>query len=152
MAAIGRMSRRALLRSLAAIGLWPGSWAGAHAQTAPKEAALQIRYGWDPDAMAPTEATLYVAPDGDDTADGSLTRPLRSLQRGVDLLAKLPEGSLSIRRGIYREAVDLDALQAQPGARYRLHRHGAERVQITAADVLTGWQPCPPRRGGGHGL
>jgi hypothetical protein len=104
---------------------------------------LQIRYGWDPDVLGPTEATLYVAPDGDDAADGSLTRPLRSVQRGVDLLAKLPQGSLSIRGGIYREAVDLDALKAQPGAHYRLHRHGAERVQITAADVLTGWQACP---------
>ena len=130
-------SRRTVLGGLAAVGLAP--W-GAGAARA--DSGLDIRYGWDPDASAPTEATFYVAPDGDDAADGSLTRPVRTVQRGVDLLAGQPEGSLSIRQGIYREAVSLDGLRATSDVGYRIHRHGQERVQITAADVLGGWQPC----------
>ncbi len=132
------LSRRTLLGSLTAAALWPF-------RPRPVQAveALAIRYGWNPDIAAPTDASLYVAPDGDDTADGSLARPLRTLQRGVDRLAALPGGSLSVRGGIYRDMISLDALQGRPAAPYRIHRHGQERVQISAADVLTGWQPCP---------
>ena len=132
------LSRRTLLGSLTAVGLWPFRPRLAQAGT-----GLTFSYGWDPDVAAPTEASLYVAPDGDDTADGSLARPLRTLRRAVDLLATLPGGSLSIRGGIYREMITLDALQGQPDTPYLIHRHGQERVQITAAEVLTGWEPCP---------
>lgn len=130
-------SRRTVLGGLAAIGLAP--WTAGSAKAA---SGLDIRYGWDPSVIAPTEAAFYVAPEGDDAADGSLARPVRTVQRGVDLLAGLPEGSLSIRQGVYRETVSLDALRATTEVGYRLHRHGQERVQITAADVLTDWHPC----------
>ena len=134
----GPVSRRRVLAGLAGsvfAGLVPPGT--GFAQNQPR---LAISYGWDPDVMAPTEADVYVSPLGDDTADGGRNTPVRSLQRGVDLLAKLPSGSLSIRQGIYREAVSLDGLRA--GSGYRIHRHGQERVRITAAEVLDGWQPC----------
>lgn len=134
-----KFSRRAILRGLAAFGFWP-----LRAKSANAEVGLIVRYGWDAEIDAPTEASLYVAPDGDDTAPGSLEQPLRTIQRGVNLLSALAEGSLSIRQGIYRESVSLDALRGQLGAGYRIHRHGRERVQITAAEVLTGWEPCDP--------
>lgn len=131
-------SRRAVLVGLASLGLAPLPPGSGTAAT-----GSAIRYGRDPGLEAPTEASLYVAPDGDDSADGSIGHPLRTIQRGVDLLAMRPEGSLAIRQGIYREMVSLDALQAQSGPGYRLHRHGQEQVRISAAEVLTGWQPCP---------
>lgn len=135
----GPVSRRRVLAGLAGsvfAGLLPLGAGFAQSQS-----RLAISYGWDPDVMGPTEADVYVSPEGDDAADGGLNTPVRSLQRGVDLLAKRPSGSLSIRQGIYREAVSLDGLRA--GSGYRIHRHGQERVRITAAEVLGGWEPCP---------
>lgn len=138
-----RLSRRGILAGLAAFGVWPWWPKTSKAEAGKAAEKAGIRYGWDPDIQAPTEASLYVAPDGDDTATGSLDQPLRTIQRGIDLLAALPGGSLAIRQGIYREMVKLGGLQGQPNANYRIHRYGTERVQITAAEVLTGWQPCP---------
>jgi hypothetical protein len=132
------LTRRTLLKTLSAASLWL-----FRPRLAQASSGLTVRYGWDPDVAAPTEASLYVATDGDDNADGSLAKPLRTLQRGVDLLATITGGSLSIRGGVYRESIRLDALQGQPQAPCRIHRHGKEHVQITAADVLTGWTPCP---------
>ncbi|WP_426037398.1 hypothetical protein [Cypionkella sp. TWP1-2-1b2] len=149
---MSRFSRRGLLVGLAALGIWP-LWPKTSKAEAGKAAGDgEIRYGWDPDIQAPTEASLYVAPNGDDATIGSLEQPLRTIQRGVDLLAALPGGSLAIRQGIYREMVKLDALQGRPGANYRIHRYGKERVQITAAEVLTGWQPCPVAEAAGLGI
>jgi hypothetical protein len=45
-------------------------------------------------------AIRFVAPDGDDAADGTFERPWRSLQHGVDRLA--PGDTLYVRGGSYR--------------------------------------------------
>lgn len=113
---------------------------------------LKIRYGWDAKVAGPTQASFYVATDGDDTAVGSAARPLRTIQRGVDLLAAKGSGSLAIRGGIYREEVSLDALRGTSQNSYHIHRYGQERVTITAADPLTGWLPCPPEEAKALGL
>lgn len=131
-------SRRTILAGLATFGFLPSRPAVGNALT-----GLTILHGWDLEIAAPTKASLYVASDGNDAAPGSEEEPLRTIQRGVNLLAALPGGSLAIRQGTYREMIILDALQGRPDARYRIHRYGRERVQITAAEVLTGWQPCP---------
>jgi len=144
------ISRRTLLGLLAGSPLLPHITRPARASVLP--AGGSLRHGWDPDVEGPVSATLFVAPDGDDAARGSLEQPLRTIQRGVDLLAQRPGGSLSIRGGIYRERVSLSALQGRPGAEYRLHRHGRERVTITAAEVLSGWRPCPPAEAARLGL
>ena len=130
-------SRRSILGGLASIGLWPIKSPLASTVVDPT-----IRYGWDPNIDAPTQASLYVSPEGNDAADGSLAHPLRTIQRGVDLLSALPSGSISVREGVYREEVCLDSLQGQRDANYRIHRHGRERVQISAAEILDGWEPC----------
>ncbi|QCO58114.1 hypothetical protein EOK75_20355 (plasmid) [Pseudorhodobacter turbinis] len=113
---------------------------------------LNIRYGWDANVAGPTQATFYVATDGDDTADGSAERPVRTIQRGVDLLAAKGSGSLAIRGGLYREEVSLDALRGTSQHSYHIHRYGQERVTITAADPLTGWMPCPAEEAKALGL
>lgn len=104
--------------------------------------AIDIQYGWNPNVKSATEANLHVAPHGDDSADGSLERPLRTVQRGIDLLATLPSGSLAIHEGVYREAISLDALRGKPEAPYQIHRYDKDRVQITAAENLSGWVLC----------
>lgn len=136
------LARRPFLTSLA------GFWAGLvlrplSAQTAPTVDGLDIRYGWDADISGPTIADFYVAINGDDKADGSVTHPVRTIQRGIDLLATRSGGSLAIHGGIYREEVKLDALRGTSKTPYRLHRYGRERVTITAAEKLTDWISCP---------
>lgn len=132
------LSRRLFLALLATTALVPSP---------PRPAAAQgtgggLRYGWDPDVAGPTQADFFVAPDGDDAAPGSIERPVRTIQRGVDLLAARPGGSLGIRGGLYRERVDLGALRGDAAAPFRIHRHGRERVTVTAAEPLTGWRPA----------
>ena len=106
---------------------------------------LAIAYGWDPAHAAPTTASLYVAPNGDDSAAGGIDAPLQSLTAGVERLKTLPPGSsLALRGGIYRETVSLSGLTGTPESPYHIHRYGSERVTITAADPLSGWAEVPP--------
>lgn len=145
------LSRRALLGSLAVAALLPGG--PVRAQPAGQGHRPP---GWDPQVEGPREATLHVAPQGDDASPGSAQQPLRSLARGVALLAEHKTGSLSLHAGIYREAVDLSALRgavrADGSPAYRLHRHGRDRVVISGADLLRGWEPCPPAQAARLGL
>lgn len=136
------LARRPFLAGLA------GFWAGAvlrplSARSAPALGKLDIIYGWNSDITGPTNADFHVAINGDDKADGTIANPLRTIQRGIDLLATRAGGSLAIHGGTYREAVSLDALRGTIQAPYRIHRYGRERVTISAAEKLTGWMPCP---------
>ncbi|MGC1489428.1 MAG: hypothetical protein WA784_16775, partial [Albidovulum sp.] len=133
------IARRDLLKVLAGSAFAPALPGLAQASDG---TTGRLGYGWDEDVVAPTKADLYVAPDGDDNAKGTLDAPLRSIQVGIDRLSALPGGSLAIRKGTYREAVYLDALRGQPNSPYRIHRYGDEHVTISAAEVLTGWKAC----------
>lgn len=148
----GGPTRREMLTGLVGGVFWPAGAQAATGRTGAQDPEPVIRYGWDEGFVAPTEATLHVAPWGDDEAPGSADRPLRSIQRGIDVLAALPGGSLAIRAGIYRELVRLDALRAPSGAFYHIHRYGQDRVQISAAEVLDGWQPCSAAEAAGLGI
>lgn len=136
------VTRRDLLGGLT--GLGAGFWTvPSFAQAMAPEVKLDIRYGWDADIAGPTEATFHVAPNGDDAAEGSEVNPVRTVQRGVDLLAARAGGSLAIHAGVYRESVTLDALRGTAQNPYTIHRYGRDRVTISAANPLTGWTPCP---------
>ena len=101
-----------------------------------------VAYGWNPGLSAPTDASCYVSPDGNDGAAGKVDSPLRTIQAGVDRLVAQGAGSLAIRGGIYREAVNLRNLTGARDQPILIHRYGSEPVTISAAEVLTGWQPC----------
>lgn len=134
--------RRTLLKNLA--GLWAGSiLSPAWAQSVEQVTAHGVRYGWDANVAGPIEATFHVATDGNDAADGSSAYPVRTIQRGVDLLATRVGGSLAIHGGLYREQVSLDALRGRTPGAYRIHRFGHDVVTITAAETLAEWAPCP---------
>lgn len=132
------LSRRSTLGGLGAfgLGLWPRP---GPAQTD----TGQKWYGWDPQVAAPTQADFYVAPHGSDSSAGSASAPFRTIQKGVNMLAQLPGGSLAIRGGLYREAVTLDRLQGHGDTPFHIHRYGREPVRITAAEPLVHWEPCP---------
>lgn len=140
--------RRAFLRGLS--GLIAASYfETARAESGPR---LDFDYGWDPVIAGPTEADFHVALNGKDTANGTTAHPLRTIQRGVDLLAKRGSGSLAIHAGIYREDINLDALRGTAESPYRIYRYGRDRVTITAAEIIPDWKPCPAKEAQAIGL
>jgi hypothetical protein len=54
---------------------------------------------------APADPTLVVAVDGDDTAPGTLTQPLRTIQRAVDLAG--PGDVIAVRGGTYAPTTNI---------------------------------------------
>jgi hypothetical protein len=135
------LTRRPFLTGLA--GVWAGSFLVRPARSETAAGALDIRYGWDPDIAGPVTADVHVALHGDNGASGTLADPVRTIGRGIDLLAARGSGSLAIHGGAYREEVTLDQLRGTAQMPYRIHRYGQDRVTITAAEPLTGWIPCP---------
>lgn len=145
------LTRRSLLASIAATALVPALGRPVRAETPPA-----VSYGWNQDVEGPSEATFHVSPQGDDANDGTPERPFRTIQHGVDRLSGGSSGSLALHAGVYREAVSLDALRGTAGedgaAAYRIHRFGTDPVTISAAEILTGWQPCDPAEAARYGL
>jgi hypothetical protein len=99
-------------------------------------------YGWSSDRPAPVTASFYVSPEGEDAWAGTFARPFRTIQAGIDHLARSGAGSLAIRGGLYRESLRLGNLAGKKTAPILIHRYGDERVRVTAADVLSGWRAC----------
>lgn len=134
------LNRRSLLSNL--FGTAAAATFSPFCTWAASAEAGAISYGLDREFRFPTDAEIYVAETGDDAAEGTLEKPLRTIQAGVDRLAGLPGGSLAIRSGVYRELVSLDKLRGKSDESYRIFRFGTEHVTITASDVITGWRPC----------
>lgn len=141
------MDRRDLLKSMAAATLLP-RWSG------PALASAQARpaHGWNPAIAGPASADLFVSPWGDDAAAGSLDHPLRSVSRAAARLSARGGGSLALRGGLYREAVDLSPLKGDRPDAFSIHRYATERPVITAADLVTGWVACDARLADRYGF
>ena len=79
-------------------------------------------------------ADLFVSPDGNDTGPGSLEKPFRTVQQGVDALK--PGDTCYVREGVYRESTTFNnsGIEDQP---IRLRAYPGERV------VLDGTEPIP---------
>ena len=94
-------------------------------------------------ALSPSVASAaeyFVAPGGDDAADGSAARPWRTIQRAADV-AKAGD-TVTIRGGTYREWVKpAHAGRADAPIVYRAAK--GERVVVTGADPVTGWTRRP---------
>jgi hypothetical protein len=61
-------------------------------------------------ALAADTNVLVVAPDGSDSAAGTLAHPLKTIQVAVDRLAK--GGTVELRAGMYQQRVKLTGVQA----------------------------------------
>lgn len=126
------ITRRAMLLGSAASLLFLTDRA-AHARPA------KMSYGCDEQDAGPTEADVFVSTGGDDSWDGSPKHPVRTINRGIELLSRLPYGSLAIRGGVYREHVKIQNLVATEDKGYTIHRFGNEKVVISALEGLGNW-------------
>ncbi|QFU88428.1 right-handed parallel beta-helix repeat-containing protein [Amycolatopsis sp. YIM 10] len=85
-------------------------------------------------ASPATAATLYVATNGNDSAPGTFSQPLRTIQRAVDLAQ--PGHTIEIRGGTYAPAANIQILKngtaSQP---ITLRNHQGERVVIDGENM-----------------
>jgi hypothetical protein len=82
-------------------------------------------------------AEVFVAPNGNDAADGSAEKPLATLQAGVSRLA--PGDTLVVRGGTYRETVVFPR-SGTAGQPITVRPHPGEKVVISGCDPVGGWQ------------
>lgn len=89
-------------------------------------------------------ATYHVAPRGDDNDAGSMAKPLRTVQAGVDKLQ--PGDTLLVRGGTYRETITFSRSGA-PGKPITVKPYGTEKVVITGCEPVSGWTLHDAARG-----
>lgn len=88
---------------------------------------------------APVDPALHVSITGnDETGDGSLQNPWRTIQRCAD--AAQPGDVCAIHAGTYRETVR-PARSGEAGKPIRFTAYQDEPVTISGAEVVTGWLP-----------
>lgn len=94
-----------------------------------------------PLAFAADKKEIYVSPQGNDLADGSISSPLATLAGAKARARQLGEGTVVLfREGIYTvdETVHFDA--ADSGVTYKAY--SGERVVFTAGTPYTGFEEC----------
>lgn len=74
---------------------------------------------------------VYVSEDGNDTNEGTITSPLRTIQKASELLEA--NGTCYIRGGTYRETVNV----SKSGQTFTAYND--EYVLVTGLDTLSGW-------------
>lgn len=89
--------------------------------------------------LAAGAETYVVATDGDNTHPGTLDRPLRTIQAAAERMR--PGDVCEIRGGLYRETVRT-ALSGDPDAPMVFRAYGGEKVIVSGADRVEGWEPA----------
>ncbi|MGY3519214.1 sigma-70 family RNA polymerase sigma factor [Micromonospora sp. PTRAS2] len=91
-----------------------------------------------------TVADIFVAPDGDDAADGSRQRPFATLNRAVEVVR--PGQTIALRGGVHRLTrpveIDTDGTRAQ---QIVLSGYSGEHAILDAAGVPSGKQAVTQR-------
>ena len=85
---------------------------------------------------------LYVAPQGDDTNDGSRAKPFRTISAAAAVAA--PGDVVTVHQGVYRERVT--PMRGGESADKRIVYQAApgERVEIKGSEIVRGWKPIAP--------
>jgi len=83
--------------------------------------------------------TFLVAPSGSDANPGTPKQPFRTIQRAADVMR--PGDTCFVRAGVYRETVR-PACSGDQDAPITFAAYQDEKVVISGADPITGWQPC----------
>jgi hypothetical protein len=103
-------------------------------------AAVAMALGGPAGPAAAAGTTLVVAPDGDDSGPGTLDRPLRTIQRAVDLAR--PGDTISVRGGTYALTDNItiagSGTASQP---ITLAPHQGERVVVDGEKLPAGHTP-----------
>jgi hypothetical protein len=107
------LARAALVGAAAAVAV-----AGGPAEASPSVSAV----------------TLFVATSGNDANPGTLDRPLRTIQRAVDLVQ--PGGTIAIRGGTYAPSTNIRILKnGLSGQPITMTSHNGERVVIDGENM-----------------
>ena len=80
--------------------------------------------------------TYYVSPQGDDNDDGSLERPYKTVQKGLNQLN--PGDTLEIRGGVYHETTDVYNKNGSQDAWFTVKNYKDEEVTMTG-DYKVNW-------------
>ncbi len=96
-------------------------------------------WGWLLLCAAGVEARdWFVAFDGDDSAPGTRSRPLRTIQRAAELAQ--PGDRITVRAGVYRERVNPPRGGLSNVRRIVYQAAPGERVVIKGSEVVRGWE------------
>ena len=85
-------------------------------------------------------ADVFVSPEGNDANSGTLAKPFRTVQKGVDSLGA--GDTCYVRAGVYRETVNLTA-SGLPGQPIRIRAYPGEDVLLDGTDRIR----APLKRG-----
>ncbi|MBT3292198.1 MAG: DUF1565 domain-containing protein, partial [Victivallales bacterium] len=77
-------------------------------------------------AMSSSAREVFVSPTGDDGAMGTRKAPLRTLAKAVENVQ--PGDTITVRGGVYREAVLLEGVKGTEGKPVRLQAAKGESV------------------------
>ncbi|MFT7841635.1 right-handed parallel beta-helix repeat-containing protein [Saccharothrix sp. BKS2] len=101
---------------------------------------LVVVAGAAPLARAADPTTLVVATNGSDDNPGTVDRPLRSIQRAVDLAQ--PGTSILLRGGTHAVTTNVQILKSgEPGRPIRLANYPGERVVVDGEGLPAGHTP-----------
>lgn len=82
--------------------------------------------------------TLHVCIEGDDAADGSKDRPLKTISAAAQLA--MPGDTVLVHQGIYRERIDPPRGGVSDTQRITYRAAAGESVIIKGSERMTGWQ------------
>ncbi|MFJ8463457.1 right-handed parallel beta-helix repeat-containing protein [Streptomyces swartbergensis] len=103
-------------------------------------AAMVMALAGPAGSAAAAGTTLVVAPNGDDSGPGTLARPLRTIQRAVDLAR--PGDTISVRGGTYALTDNITIATSGTASRpITLSPHQGERVVVDGEKLPAGHTP-----------
>lgn len=83
------------------------------------------------------QTTIYVATNGDDSNDGTVDNPYKTLSKAV---SEMSAGTTCIiREGVYREVLDVSASGTSSNP-ITIKAADGEKVEIRATNTVSGWQ------------
>jgi alpha-N-arabinofuranosidase len=100
-----------------------------------------VRAGWlmrkIPSPMSAYARTLHVALTGNDSNEGTLTAPLRTIQHAADLAQ--PGDTVEVHEGVYREYVNPPRGGISDSKRIVYEAAPGEKVVIKGSEVIRNW-------------
>lgn len=99
-----------------------------------------------PDALELPTTGWFVAPDGDDNADGSVDAPFATVARAVEAMRGSDEKHTHVRGGFYEQRGHTLALDARDSG-VEILGYPGETPVISGGFVVTGWTLVDPDRG-----
>jgi len=83
-------------------------------------------------------AEFHIAPGGNDSNPGSLSAPLRTIQRGADLAQ--PGDIITVHAGVYRERINPPRGGESDTKRIVYQAAPGEKVEIKGSEVIKNWE------------